>query len=526
MRINFNNQLFYLKCHRLLLLIFSFVLPVVLTSCGGSGRKSYKIGVSQCTDDDWRAKMNDEMRREVLFHDNIDIEILSADGSNDTQIRDIRRLIQEGVDLLIVSPNEAEALEPVITEAYSGGIPVITVDRDVEGDAYTAHIEVDNEALGREAAKYALARTASSGVPLRAVELQGNMEMTPAVKRHSGFAGFLREAAPGSLVASVDCDWDGTMAFKALDSLLKSNPDINFVFAHNDNMALKVATALDDSIRKGITFIGIDGIPKEGIKGVADGDINATLLYPTEGGFLIKTAMRILQGEPTEKNRLLAPLAPIEKEDAEMLLQQDKLLQDETREILMLRDKLTEYLDLYSMQRVWIFTMVAIVVLLFGFLFFMMGRTWKKIRNDRFIRLEEEAQESDSKKETGDIDSSRHSAIHNTHLEQSEFYRRFIEIVKSNIHNPNLNIDDIASSIGLSKSQLGRRIKSLTNLTPVEIIRHERLKIAKVILTSSQDKSISEVAYEVGFSLPSYFSKCYRDFYGESPSEVRKKIFG
>ncbi|WP_303033088.1 response regulator, partial [uncultured Duncaniella sp.] len=106
---------------------------------------------------------------------------------------------------------------------------------------------------------------------------------------------------------------------------------------------------------------------------------------------------------------------------------------------------------------------------------------------------------------------------------ENEFYARFLEIVSAEMGNPDLNIDRLASDMGLGRSQLYRKIKALTNYTPVELLRNIRLKRSREMLTTTQ-KSISEIAYEVGFSTPAYFTRCYKEAFGETPSELRDRI--
>ena len=114
------------------LLLFSALL---LTACHAS-RPHFTVGVSQCSDDAWRQKMNNEMQTEALLYDNLELEIRSAGGDSERQIADIRHFIEQGVDLLIVAPNEAIPVTPVVEEAYARGIPVIVVDRKILSDHY------------------------------------------------------------------------------------------------------------------------------------------------------------------------------------------------------------------------------------------------------------------------------------------------------------------------------------------------------------------------------------------------------
>lgn len=138
---------------RILLSALSLILLLSLPGCHRD--KVYKIGISQCSQDDWRMKMNDEINREAMFHKDLLVEIRSADDSSAKQIDDIRYFVEQGFDILIVSPNEAAALTPVIDEVYEKGIPVVIFDRNINSKSYTARIGADDEAIGRAAARYA-----------------------------------------------------------------------------------------------------------------------------------------------------------------------------------------------------------------------------------------------------------------------------------------------------------------------------------------------------------------------------------
>ena len=267
------------------------LLSLVLTFSGCREQKHYRIGVSQCSRDDWRNKMNDEIYREIMFHPEAEVEIRSADDSNEKQIADIRYFKDNGFDIIIAAPNEAEAITPVIKEVYESGMPVIIFDRDINGDYYTASIGVDNEAIGRSAAQYAASLTGKGG---RVIEIRGRHDSSPATGRHEGF---VTEAARAGLeiVASAYGDWNYEDATVAADSLFNIYKDIDLVYAHNDRMAI---AASEVARRHGLDLkvIGIDAAPEIGIRAVADGVIDATFFYPTEGYGLIRTALDILEG--------------------------------------------------------------------------------------------------------------------------------------------------------------------------------------------------------------------------------------
>lgn len=160
------------------------LLGLLFLLAGCSDSRTYKIGVSQCSQDDWRMKMNDEINREIMFHEDAVVEIRSADDSNTKQIEDIKYFVENGFDIIIVSPNESAALTPVVKEVYEQGMPVVIFDRNINGNTYTARIGVDDEGLGRSAAHYALHIL---GEGAKAIEIFGLKGSTLAEGRHNGF---------------------------------------------------------------------------------------------------------------------------------------------------------------------------------------------------------------------------------------------------------------------------------------------------------------------------------------------------
>ncbi len=167
----------------------TILLLTALLTCSCSERKTdYIIGVSQCSDDEWREKMNMELRREASFYPGVEIIITSAHDDNSQQIKDIDALVAKGVDLLIVAPNEAGAIAPAVDEIYDSGIPVVLVDRKTGSDKYTAYVGADNYRIGYEIGKYVAGRLNGRG---KVVELMGLYRSTPGRERHAGFTDAL-----------------------------------------------------------------------------------------------------------------------------------------------------------------------------------------------------------------------------------------------------------------------------------------------------------------------------------------------
>lgn len=364
------------KIYRLLLISFFIII-----SSGCNDGKVYRIGVSQCSRDDWRSKMNDEINREIMFHPGATVEIRSADDNNGKQIADLRYFADNGFDIVIVAPNEADAITPVVKEIYERGIPVIVFDRNINGDTYTARIGVDDEGIGRSAARYALQML---GTGAKAIEIYGLAGSTPAQGRHEGFAEAFA-AGGGSLVGTGYGNWNHDEAAAVADSLLNLYPDVDLIYAHNDRMAIG---ASEVAARKGldnIKIIGIDAAPAIGIRAVADSVIDATFLYPTEGHRLVRTALAVLKGEPFERNVVIPASSAVDLSNADILLLQNESLNEETSKMRQLKSQVDDYWDKHSAQTTLFYASIAILVLLCGVLFLLLRAFWQRQRHHRLL---------------------------------------------------------------------------------------------------------------------------------------------
>ncbi|WP_456086690.1 hybrid sensor histidine kinase/response regulator transcription factor [Parabacteroides sp.] len=361
--------------------LYSFLPLLLLVGYGCTQSKVYKIGVSQCSQDDWRTKMNEEISREIMSHEDAIVEIRSANDDNAKQIEDIRYFVQNDFDILIVSPNEAAALTPIIKEVYEKGMPVIIFDRNIIGDTYTARIGVDNVGLGKSAAHYALHLL---GKKANAIEIFGRKGSTPAEERHNGFAAELT-AGGGRLLASVPGNWNKEEAIPIVDSLLKLHPDVNLIYAHNDRMAIGASEVAVRHGRDSIKIIGIDAAPNIGIQAVADKVIDATFLYPTEGHRLIQTALAILKGEPYQREVLLPVSSAVDLTNADILLLQNETLKQETSKMKILKKQIDDYWTQHSAQTSLFYASIAIILLLAGVGFLLLRAYWQHVRHQKIL---------------------------------------------------------------------------------------------------------------------------------------------
>ncbi len=299
--------------HRMLLNVIAIcVIALALSGCGGgnsaergTAENPWVVGMSQCTiQEPWRVQMNSDIETAAEAHDNIDVIFKDAGDNASTQQDQVREFVQQGVDLIIISPKESQPLTAPVAEAYEAGIPVIVLDRRVVGDKFTCFIGGDNTEIGRQAGLFMVDLLGGKG---KIVELKGNVNSSPAQERHNGFMKGI-EGSDIEIVFEADCDWKRDKAQNEMSSALQTHGDIDAVYAHNDPSAMGAYTAAKNE-GKGredkIYFIGIDALPSEGVQWVSSGQLTATFEYPTGGEKAIETALSILKGEEVEKEIIL-----------------------------------------------------------------------------------------------------------------------------------------------------------------------------------------------------------------------------
>ena len=323
---------------------------IVLCGCTSSGKqKRHVIGLSQCMlDDAWRQAMINDMRIEASNYDDVEIIIKDAQNNNETQIQQIRDLIRQKVDVLIISPYQSEPITAVAEEAYRAGIPTIITDRKVNTDQYTSFVGANNYEIGLAAGNYAANYLPPNAIIL---EIWGLTQTSPAQERHKGFVDALREREDLSF-RKIEGQWLVDTARMELRKL--EHPEqIDFVYAHNDMMAIAAREYFMawDSIRgRDLRIIGVDAVAGAGLEAVEDRRINASFLYPTGGEQVIRTAMRIIQGEPVDK---FIPLrtAPVDHQSARTLLLQADQLQKYRQRIEAQRSRIDGLSDRFYFLR-------------------------------------------------------------------------------------------------------------------------------------------------------------------------------
>lgn len=335
----------------------------LLASCTG-GKKRYVIGVSQCSEDVWREKLNQELRVAALYYNNIDLDIASANDDVRLQTEQINRFVDKGVDLLIVAPGQV-SISPAIDRAYEKGIPVIIFDRRTRSNKYTAYIGADNREIGASMGEYLAGALPKGG---RVVELCGLSSSSPAIERAEGFDSVVAVRPSIDIVAKLHADWTEQGGFRAMDSLLRSpHPDFDCLFAHNDRMAMGARRAAQEhglDLQR-IRFCGIDAMPQKGagLELVKDGTLFASYIYPTRGDEVMRLAMNILEGKGYQReNRLSSAL--VTRDNARVLLMQNDETMRQQDHLATLRSRIDKAADDFNTQRGYLLVLLFFVVLL------------------------------------------------------------------------------------------------------------------------------------------------------------------
>ena len=491
-------------------------LCLLMTGCN-SRTPQYRIGVSQCLDDAWRQKMNYEMERELLLHPDMSLSRRIAYGSNELQCAQIDSFIKERVDLLIVSPNEAKQVQPAVTRAYRAGIPVIVADRRVPGDEWTAFIGGDNYKVGRLMAQWVIGKASdkgskAKGKPFVVLEVAGLPGSTPATLRHKGMMEGIEEAKEEGLVAMVEMQsvmgsWYKENAHEVVSEYLETHPLPDVIVAHNDLMAIGAAEAVAYyqtshlKSQRYIPIMGVDGI-RPGLQAIVDGKIECSATYSSRGDMLIDAAARIIHKESYVRDTVLETALVDITAAYPMLKQVEAITRDlETLHIVQMQSE-----SKWRQLRFDRFILILFVVFFFilfvitlAYVFIKQRKIQTEIKHDIIPQLE-----------------NMQEAIQLSKKDEA-FAERLRQVVDDYLTDPNLTVEFLGSKLQLSRTQLFRRVKAVAGKGPLDYIRERRLARADELLRTT-DMTIQQVALELGFSSPGYFTKCYKEYFGHLPS--------
>lgn len=335
---------------RKLHLIIYVAIIVLLTGCAQKPRK-FVIGVSQCSEDIWRDKLNDELKMGEYLNDSLIVKLASSNDDNVLQNKQVNQFIDEGVDLLIVSPNQLSAISKSVERAYDKGIPVILYDRKTNSDKYTAFIGCDNYTIGKSMGTFIAQQLQGKG---RIVEISGLEGSSPALERHRGFMDAIKPYPGLQVVASEEGNWKEEGGIQAMKRILKQTQDFDYVFAHNDCLAWGAYVAARQMrVKRHYKYTGVDGMATEGggLELVRDGIFEASYLYPTKGDEVIALAMKILKHQPYERDNYLST-SIITQANAALTLMEARDTERQTHNLKTLHKQVNQYLSDYNSQKV------------------------------------------------------------------------------------------------------------------------------------------------------------------------------
>lgn len=340
--------------------LFIYVLVVMFAACTEKPKK-FVIGVSQCSEDIWRDKLNDELKMGEYLNDSIIVKLASSNDDNVLQNKQVNQFVDEGVDLLIVSPNQLSAISKAVERAYDKGIPVILYDRKTNSDKYTAFIGCDNYMIGKSMGTFIAHQLKGKG---RIVEISGLEGSSPAMERHRGFMDAIKPYPGIQVVASEGGDWKEESAIKAMKSILQKTQDFDYVYAHNDRLAWGAYVAARHmGLEHKYKYTGIDGMATEGggLELVRDGVFEASYLYPTKGDEVLALAMKVLTKKPYQKDNYLST-SIITKANAELTLMEARDAERQARNLKTLHHQVDRYLSDYNAQKI---MLISLGLLLF-----------------------------------------------------------------------------------------------------------------------------------------------------------------
>lgn len=515
---------------------------LALSACTiGSDHTAFTIGVSQCSGGDWREKMNDEMRREAIFHPGIQFEFCNADDDFQKQQRDVDSLIRIGVDLLVVAPIDSAHGRVLVNKAMGQGIPVIVADRRLQGSDYTAYVGGDNYAVGYNAAEYMASRLPMGGEVL---EIRGHDGSSPVEMRHQGFVDALARHPEFRLVESVDGWWLRDSAKVRMEDAIHAHPELRAVYCHNDYMAMGAIEMFrwvrqcqrdygDEVPAWNPLFIGVDAVygANHGLEWIARGDLDASVLYPTGGDVIVQTAVKILQGEPFERDHVLKTFV-VDRQGATLLNDMDLAVIHEVGKVHWLQNREITLLRRLDVEQWLLIVSVAFIVFI-ALAMLQMRRhhlerrrtALRLVRANRQLRDAAQHQLVELRKRIDSEEAGRKSqaspaisqSVEEDRQEEllegspiSPFMEQVYQFIDSNYADPDFGVEMLSVLLNMSRSQLYRRIKNMTSMTPFDMIRDKRFSVAEELI--GQGLSLDETAQRVGFTSAAYFIRCYEEY--------------
>ena len=486
----------------------------------------FKVGVCEMSDEQWFEKMETEMRQEVLFHPEMELIIKKAHNNKDVQRAQIDSFIAEHVNLLIIGPTDDPDICKASNRAYETGIPVVMTSHYDMGEQYTAFVCMSNYEIGQALGDFLISAAqkeqCSTKHPLEVIEIVGPPDIHPTILRGDGLHDRIKNHPEIKIISTCVAGWQRQCAKELADSILTLHPHVQAIVAQNDEMAIGASLACEEKgMLPSVHIMGVDAIGGKdaGIKAILRGKIEASVMSTSRGDLVIKTAAAILNNRPYDRQTYL-PVVTVTATSPQLMLRMAEEMDASQDAISMLQDKVDDLWSLSSWQRS--------AILILGLLVIILIVVWIGIRNIRKNRerireqLEQNAQMVRQQQEQLNILTQEFAKTKEMQSSREHFVEQIQNFIRQNIDNAELSVEDIQKNLGVSRTQLFRMTKATMGTTPIELIRHIRLHRAQEMLKNTE-LTIQEITYSVGFTSPSYFTKCYRQKFGRNPSQDQRK---
>ncbi|WP_315998712.1 hybrid sensor histidine kinase/response regulator transcription factor [Hymenobacter endophyticus] len=348
-----------------------------VAGCSPTPPPTYRIGFSQSVSSgDWRQAMLAGMQRELAFHPEIQFMVRDAQSNSRQQQQQIHDLLDAGADVLIVAPNEPQALSASVEEAYRRGVPVILLDQRTNSSHYAAYVGGDNNGAGATAARYAAQLLRQQG---GVIEITGTPSSV-ARERHQGFTQALQAYPRMRVVGTIVGNWSATSPQPALTKLLQKHPETQLIFAHSDLMAQGAYAVCQRLGREDVRIIGIDGLAGKGngLEMVQQGRSTASLFYSPGGEEAIRVALKILQHQAYERENILGTIV-IDSTNVLTLQQQAAKLASQQAGIEQQQHLLRTLQATFASQRTVLYGLLVTLAAALG----LGASAWRAARNNR-----------------------------------------------------------------------------------------------------------------------------------------------
>ena len=524
------------KCYNIMRHICAFMKKVTLlavlclvfafSGCSKQEKEPiYNVAVSLDNSDQWHDKMRDEILQEAVLHPELHLILKTAYGSSELQAAQIDSLAALNPDIMIVCVEDPMTLHSSIDNAYDAGIPIVINSKNPKMSKYTAYVGTDNNAVGWLMAEYLLEIAKSehrdSKNPLRVIEILGKIGAPAVSERYVSLRDSIHGHNEVQITNSVCGDWDYDKTYRLVDSLLKAMPETDVIIAQNDIMALGAyAAGVNNFPEHNYRILGVDALSGHGngVEAIIDGKIAASITNVSRGDMIVQTAYNILMGQPFVRDNSLQPVL-VDQSSRSLIMRMMQEMSNESKVINTLQmrvDRLWEQAsDLTNKNSV----LIVVVVLLFALVILsvVVYKYRIKVNKERAQNaLLLATQQQQLEKITAELEQ-----VKSSQSIDDQFLACLQEEIEKHIDDSDYSVDQLSDTLGVSRAQLFRRVKALTGVTPLTMLKQVRLRKARQLLQNT-DLNMQQVAYSVGYSLPSYFAKSYKEMFGVLPSEERR----